>query len=313
MTVPIRPEPNELSRNRAGLSLGIGVIAIGWAAILVRWSGVSGVVSAFYRLAFASLVFLPWWFVARRGQPPASAAAKRAAIIAGVLFAADLALFNSAVMATSAANAVLLGSNAPIIVALGAWLLDGERPSMRFWIGFLIALVGIIAIVGTDVILHPSLGVGDGLAVAGAVCYGAYILYVRRSRAGMDTLTFSAWSTTIGALCLLPVCLLAQQPLTGFSGRSWAALIALALSAQVIGQQLIAHSLGKLPATLTSIVLLGQAPITALIAWPLLDEPIRAGQLFGGTLVLVGIAVVSLTKVAPPAAFQRLRQRRGTS
>lgn len=312
MTVP-ESGTATLSQRRAGVSLTIGVFAIGWAAILVRWTGVSGVVSAFYRLTFAALVLLPWWFVARRGRPPPSAAAKRAAIIAGILFGADLALFNSAVMATSAANAVLLGANSPIIVAFGTWLLYGERPSSRFWIGFLIALVGVIAIVGTDVVLHPSLGVGDGLAVAGAVCYGAYILYVRRSREGMDTLTFSVWSTTVGALCLLPVCLLARQPLTGFSGRSWAALIALAITSQVIGQQFIAHSLGKLPVTLTSIVLLGQAPITAILAWPLLDEPIRAWQLFGGTLVLAGIAVVSLTKVTPHRAFQRLRQRRSTS
>jgi len=281
-----------LSRRRAGLSLALGVFGIAWAAIFVRWSGVSGLVSAFYRLAFASLVFAPWRWASKR-ETRVTPSAKRAAIIAGMLFGADLALFNSAVMATSAANAVLLGGNAPIFVAFGAWLMYGERPSRRFWAGFLVALVGIVAIVGADVVLHPSLGVGDALAVAAAVCYGGYIVYVQRSREGMDTLTFSAWSTAIGALVLLPVCLLTRQPLVGLSGRSWMALIALALVSQVLGQLFVAHALGKLPATLTSIVLLVQAPLTALLAWPFLGERVRAAQLLGGGLVLAGIAIVT--------------------
>jgi drug/metabolite transporter (DMT)-like permease len=129
----------------------------------------------------------------------------------------------------------------------------------------------------------------------------------------MDTLTFSAWSTAVGAGCLFVVCLLSRQSLWGLSVRSWASLIALALTSQVVGQLFIAHALGRLPATLTSIVLLGQAPLTALIAWPLLGERIRPGQLAGGLLVLVGIAIVSLSHVAPRIVFQRLRQGRSTS
>jgi drug/metabolite transporter (DMT)-like permease len=265
-------------------------------------------VSAFYRLAFAALIFVPWRVFAPRRSTTATREAVRAAIIAGVLFAADLAFFNSAVMATSAANAALLGVNAPIFVALGGWVLHRERPTARFWPGFLLALAGMIAIVGTDVLVHPALGVGDLLAVAGAFCYGIYLVYVQRGRAGMDTLSFSAWSTGVGALCLLPVCLLAKQPLVGFSGRSWAALVALALVSQVMGQLLVAHALGKLPATLSSIVLLGQAPLTALLAWPLLGERIRPGQIVGGALVLAGIAVVSLERFAP-----RLTPRRAAA
>lgn len=299
MPTPTSPI-STLSRRRAAASLALGVFGIGWSAILVRWSGVSGLVSAFYRLAFAALIFVPWRVFAPRRTTTATPEAVRAAIIAGILFAADLAFFNSAVMATSAANAALLGVNAPIFVALGAWVLHGERPTVRFWIGFLLALAGMVAIVGTDVLVHPSLGYGDLLAVAGAFCYGIYLVYVQRGRAGMDTLSFSAWSTGVGALCLLPVCLLAKQPLIGLSGRSWGALVALALVSQVMGQLLVAHSMGKLPATLASIVLLAQAPLTAILAWPLLGERIRSGQILGGALVLAGIAVVSVERFAPP-------------
>lgn len=288
------------SRQRAGVSLAIGAFGIAWSAILVRWSGVPGLVSAFYRLAFAAAVFVPWRLVAPRQSTRSTPAALRAAIIAGILFGADLAFFNSAVMMTSAANATLIGVNAPIFVALGAWAMRGERPTTRFWLGFVLSLLGMVSIVGADVVLHPRLGFGDALALAGAACYGLYLLYVQEARTGMDTLTLTAWSTGIGALGLWVVCLFAQQPLLGLGARAWTALIGLALASQVVGQLLVAHALGRLPATLTSIVLLSQAPATALLAWPLLGEPIRAGQVVGGALVLAGILVV--TRARTPAA-----------
>lgn len=285
-----------ISTRRAYLSLSLGVFAIGWSALFVRWAGTTGTVSAFYRLAIAAVVFSSWRMVAKPDTSKQTREARRMAIVAGIFFGIDLALFNSAVMTTSAMNATLLGVNAPIFVAFGTWLMYGDRPSARFWMGFLLAFGGMVAIVGTDVVVHPSLGFGDMLAVGGALFYGLYLLYVQRSRVGMDSLTFSVWASAIGALTLLPVCLLTGQQITGLSAQAWWSLLGLALVPQVIGHWLVAHSMGRLPATSSSIVLLAQAPITALLAWPLLGERPRVGQVIGGALVLVGIMVVNVTR-----------------
>ena len=294
------------AQTRAYAILGLGVFAIGWSALFVRWSGVPGWTSAFWRMTIAQLVFVPWALVANRSgtrtsRPRASKMARRAAVIAGVFFAADLALFNTAVMVSSAANATLLGTNAPIFVALGAWLLYRDRPTRAFWIGFGLAFAGMVAIVGMDFVRHPRLGLGDGLALAGAACYAGYLLYVRRSRAEMDALTFSAVSGVTAVATLLVICLAMGTPLAGYPARSWWALIGLALVTQVVGHLSVAYSLGKLPVSVTSIVLLGQAPITAILAVPLLGEPISALQLAGGALVLGGIYVVSRPAGTPAA------------
>jgi drug/metabolite transporter (DMT)-like permease len=284
--------------------LALGVFAIGWSALFVRWSAVPGWTSAFWRMALAQVVFVPWALAARpAGRGRASRAATLDAVIAGVFFAADLALFNTAVMVSSAANATLLGTNAPIFVALGAWLLYRDRPTRRFWAGFALSFAGMVAIVGMDVVRHPHLGLGDAFAVGGAACYAGYLLYVRRSRQEIDALTFSAISGVAAAVTLLVICVVIGTPLHGYPARSWWALIGLALVTQVVGHLSVAYALGRLPVSRTSIALLGQAPLTAILAVPLLGERLSALQVLGGALVLGGIFVVNrlprVTRVTP--------------
>jgi drug/metabolite transporter (DMT)-like permease len=294
------PASSSPGHRKAYAVLALGVFAIGWSALFVRWSAVPGWTSAFWRMALAQVVFVPWALLARpAGAPRMSRAAVRDAIIAGVFFAADLALFNTAVMVSSAANATLLGTNAPIFVALGAWLLYRDRPTRRFWAGFVLSFVGMIAIVGTDVVRHPHLGLGDAFAVGGAACYAGYLLYVRRSRQGIDALTFSAVSGVAAMATLLLICLVIGTPLHGYPARSWWALVGLALVTQVVGHLSVAYALGRLPVSRTSIALLGQAPLTAILAVPLLGERLSALQIVGGALVLGGIYVVNRVPRVP--------------
>jgi drug/metabolite transporter (DMT)-like permease len=109
----------------------------------------------------------------------------------------------------------------------------------------------------------------------------------------MDALTFSAVSGVTAAITLLVICLVIGTPLHGYPATSWWALIGLALVTQVIGHLSVAYSLGKLPVSVTSVALLGQAPITAILAVPLLGESLSALQILGGGLVLGGIYVVN--------------------
>jgi Predicted permease, DMT superfamily len=293
---------HSITHKAAYVALAVGLLGIGWSAILVRLSGVSGSTSAFYRMAIAQLVFVPWRLVAPSPATRPSRGAVIAAIAAGIAFAVDLALFNTAIMRTSVGNATLLGVNAPIFVALGAWMFFAQRPTVAFWSGFALSFTGMVAIVGTDVIRHPVLGIGDAMAVGGAIAYAVYLLYLQRSRRDMDALSFSAISGVVASVTLLLICLAIGTPLHGFSIDSWAALIALALVTQVIGHMCVAYSLGRIPASVASVVLLGQAPITVVLAVPVLHERVTVAQLVGGVLVLTGIAVVNLRAMRRPRA-----------
>jgi drug/metabolite transporter (DMT)-like permease len=270
-----------------------------WSAILVRWAGIPGSASAFYRVLIAAAVLVPWR-IARGGKAP-DRRAVLFALLGGAFFALDIALFNTAVLRTSVANATLLGNNAPIFVGLATWLLFHKRPPASFWTGLALALAGCALIVATAAFGRGSARTdisGDLLALSCAVFWAAYMLTTERVRAHMDTLTFNTLAIVGSVLTMLVVCLAIDVPLSGYSGRTWAALFGLGLVSQLAAYFALVYALGHLPATLTSVGVLAQVPLTALLAVPALGEPISLTQIAGGVLVLAGIYVVNRPSAA---------------
>jgi drug/metabolite transporter (DMT)-like permease len=70
--------------------------------------------------------------------------------------------------------------------------------------------------------------------------------------------------------------------------------VLLALSSQVLGWMLISVSLPRLPAAITSIVLMLQPMTTVLLGAVLLSEKPSAVQLSGVFVVLAGVAFATL-------------------
>jgi drug/metabolite transporter (DMT)-like permease len=89
-------------------------------------------------------------------------------------------------------------------------------------------------------------------------------------------------------------------PLTGYPAVTYWSLIALALVTQVGGYLCINYALGHLPASIVSPTMLGQPVLTALLAVPLLGEPLILVQIGGGLLVLGGIWLIHQRPAAPP-------------
>ena len=136
--------------------------------------------------------------------------------------------------------------------------------------------------------------IGNLLALGAAMFFAGYMLTTERAREELDTLTFSAISAVGSVVTLLVACLLLHAPLGGFTGRTWAALLGLGLVSQLGSYLALAYALG--PAARHGVVrrvARAQVPLTALLAVPLLGEPITAPQIFGGLLALAGIFVVN--------------------
>jgi drug/metabolite transporter (DMT)-like permease len=281
----------------AYLALASAIFGMAWSALFVRWAGIPAAASAFYRVLIALLILVPWRQI-RGGHTPARRA-MLLAVAGGAFFAFDLLLYNSAVLRTSAATAVLLGNNAPIFVGLASWFIFRKRPRLSFWIGLALALAGCGVIVSWDASQgsagHHGNAVGDLFALSAAVFWAGYMVTTERVRTEMDTLTFNVVAVAASALTLLVICVVIGVPLTGYSAQTWLALLGLALVSQVASYYALVYALGHLPATVTSVSVLSQVPMTALLAAAFLGEPLTFGQIVGGGVVLAGIYVVTKT------------------
>ena len=275
-------------------ALLLGAAAIGFAPIFVRLSELGPTATGFWRLAFA-LPALWLWHVCERTQVPAQPARRRRELsgfaVAGLFFAADLAVWHWSLHLTSVANATLLPNFAPVFVTLAGYLLFGERFSALFIAGMAIAVTGVMILMGESLELGSRHLLGDTLALSTAVFYAGYIVAVGRLRGRHSTAQIMAWSGLVTAAALLPVALLSGESLIAHTARGWLVLAALGLFSHALGQSLIAYALAHLPAAFSSVGLLLQPALAALLAWLLLAEPIGPWQAAGAAVILAGIVL----------------------
>ena len=277
---------------RSYAALAVGVVCLGFSAIFVRWADAPGAVTSFYRMAIA-VVAMAWPFYrraqTRRGLP---GRAIGLAVLGGLFFAADLALWSTGVMISGATNPTLLANTAPLWVGLGALAFFREKLGLRFWAGLLLAMSGAVVILGLDSLQAVSLGTGTLLGLLAGMFYGGYILITQRGRESLDSLTYFWPAAASSAISLLLVSFALRQPLTGYPASTYLNFLALGLITQVLGYLVINYALGFLPASIVSPTLLGQPVVTAILAGPLLGEALSVWQIAGGAAVLIGVYLV---------------------
>jgi len=275
------------------LALAVGILALSFSAMFVRWAEAPGPITGLYRVFLSSLLLTP--IVLKRGfKKDRFVRAKLVfPILAGLFTAGDFALWNTSVSYTTAANATLLGNTAPLWVALGAWILFRERLTRRFWLGLGLALAGATLILGTDFIMHPRLGIGDLMAIGTGMFYGGYFLTTQRSRNNFTPLTHLWLMGLSASFGLLLINFVLGNPITGYSSQTWMVFFGTAIVSQIIGYFSMTYALGHLPASVVSPTMIGQPITTAILAIPLLGEIPNGLQIIGGLVALTGIYIVN--------------------
>lgn len=275
-----------------------GAVGIAFAPIFVRLSELPPTATAFHRLLLALPALWLWKLLEdrrvqakRAPSPPAQRRWNDAALLAGagLFFAGDLALWHWSIRFTSVANATLLANFAPIFVTLAAYLFFAERFSRQFLLGMALAITGAGILMGQSLAFDPEHVAGDALGLATAMFYAAYILAVSRLRARQSTATIMARGGLFTCAALLTVTLLLGETLLPVTPEGWGVLLGLALLSHAGGQSLIAFALARLPAALSSVSLLLQPAVAAVLAWAILAEPLGGWQISGALVILGGI------------------------
>ncbi|MDF3075520.1 MAG: conserved rane protein of unknown function [Alphaproteobacteria bacterium] len=270
----------------------LGAVAIACSPIFVRLSEIGPIATAVHRVLLA----LPALFLLQMATPKATAERTPRTksdwgllALAGFMFAGDLATWHWSIGMTTVANATLLANFAPIFVALFSWLVFKERFTRLFLAGLALAMAGAITLMGASLNVGTETLLGDLVALSCGVFYAGYILSIARLRSHFDTTTVMLWTSLGTFLFLLPLCAIQGESLIAPSLYGWLILVGLALISHAGGQSLIAFALAHLPASFSSVALLTQPVVAAILAVLILGEVPLVWQVVGGVIVLFGI------------------------
>jgi drug/metabolite transporter (DMT)-like permease len=290
------PTPLEQLTARPRAMAVLGALAIAFSAIFVRLAEVSPSTAAVFRCAYAVpiLFFLARAEDRRHGRRPARD--RRLAALAGVFFAIDLVCWHHAIDDVGAGLATVLGNLQVAFVPLIAWMVLGEKPGARILATLPLMLSGIVLISGVlesgaygD---QPVQGVMYGLATG--LAYTGFILLLRAGSGDRGRVAGPLFDATlVGALGAVAIGLVAGDAdlVPSWPAHAW--LATLALTSQVIGWLLIAASLPRLPAALTSILLTVQPVGSVVLGVIIFSERPSGLQLLGVAAILTGLVLAT--------------------
>ncbi|MCF2495001.1 DMT family transporter [Dyadobacter chenhuakuii] len=280
------------------VSLLIGLVSISIFPVLVKWAPVSGITSAFYRMLFGFLFLLPGMLYTRKFNWPAKNL-WIPIVLCGIIFATDIAVWNLSIHYSNATQATLLTNLAPAWVGVGSFFFLNNKPKASFWIGTLIAVAGMVVLIGPAAFFEMRLDKGFALALLSGMLYASYMLISKPILNRLNIGSFMTISMAVSSVFLLIVCLIFGEPLWNFTPAIWAVFAVQGLICQLIGWLAISYAVQKMDAQRVSLSLLSQAVVTGLLAWVFIDEKITWQMILGGVIILTGIAIT----------FQKSRNR----
>ncbi len=282
---------------RVWLLLVFGVVVASFSAILVRYAeDAEPLAISFWRCAAGALIIAPFALPGLKRMDPRSI---KVSIVSGAFLAFHFATWLTSLELTTVASSVLLVSTAPVFVALAARPVFGERLTSSGWLGIAVALAGTAVVSGTD-LGESSVG-GDLLAVCGAIGGAGYVVAGRGARLRVGVLEYAVVTYGVAAFLLLPFCIIAGTPFSGYGEQTWWALAGVIVGPQLFGHTVINQVLSDIDATSVSATVMAEPVIATAAAWVLFSEVPSWPIYPGGAAILIGIYVVSTAQKLPVA------------
>jgi drug/metabolite transporter (DMT)-like permease len=277
----------------------LGAACISSSAIMVTLAHQAPATTALFRCALALPVLVPLALLEQRRRGPRPLRSRLYAGLAGLFLAVDLVLWNHAIADVGAGVATVLGNLQVLFVGALAWILFRERPDRRYLTMLPVVFLGVVLVSGliggTAAGLHPLAGISYGMGTS--VAYAGFLLILRQTAGTGGHVAGQLADATAGAAAgslLLGLAFGGLQLHIPWPSFGW--LLTLALVSQTAGWLLITSSLPKLPAAMSSLLLLLQPAAALVLADIVLGERPTLTQVAGALLVCAGVLAVTWTR-----------------
>jgi drug/metabolite transporter (DMT)-like permease len=238
----------------------------------------------FWRAFFAS-VFLLWFMLQRqglRGTLQLFRAMGWAGVAVGACFALASTCFVVALSHTTVANILLIQAGVPLIAALMAFLLFGERVPLNTWV----AIAAVIS--GVGIMVSESLGgtvspIGDGLAVLIALAFsGATVITRRHAEVQMMP---AVCTGTLMATCVAAV----MTPAFAVSPVDLGLLFMFGAFNLGLGMAFFVTGAPLLPSAIAALIGIAEPVLGPLWVWLIHNEIPSQRTLIGGAVVFFAL------------------------
>ncbi|MDB4103296.1 DMT family transporter [bacterium] len=294
---PVAPAPaatTELSRGL--LAAAVAVTAWGASSVIAKVLPQGALAIAAYRF-MTYFVVISIWRATRRQY--LSWGAFKKSIPGGLLLAADVAFFFTAIKLTTVVNATIIGALQPLILTAYGVRFLGERLRRADMILGLVALAGVVVIVLAGSNSGDANIWGDLAAVGALASWSAYFVFAKRADGVVSPTDYTLAAALIVALANAPLALAFGQSLAWPAWSDWLWLTGMALGAGLLGHNMMNWSIVRIPLWLGSTMTLLVPLVSSAIAWIFLDEPLNPTQIIAMVVALAAIGKLVRAQSAP--------------
>lgn len=273
--------------------MALVVVIYGLGIPLIKLISAPPLVAAAVRSWLLAPLLLGFAFATGR---PISIGTLRRTAVPGCVFGVNLVLVFAALphISVSVLSVILALQPGVVLVLAGPWL--HERTTRWHVAWTVIGLFGVTVVVlgGSSAVQSDVLGIA--LAVGAMLSHTMYYLLNRRMRfsTGMDPVEWMFGVTVFAGLAIAPFALLMSSAadFRQLGGADW-----IYMAFQVVLSGAVAHTLMSwthrfIPASRSSLYLLGMNVVAVVAAWPIHGETVTVLQAVGGATVLGAVAAV---------------------
>jgi drug/metabolite transporter (DMT)-like permease len=285
----------------------VGIMVL-WAANFVVVKSTIPVLSpvgyAFVRFALAGVVLLA---ICRWREGSVGIPRRDIAPLAGLGFlgfGVYQMLWSTALASTSVGNSALLIGATPVFTALVAAGIGVDRLDRVKVLGVAIAFGGVAIVAASHGLTFGSGALGDLLTLGAAVSWAIYVSLGAGVLRRFSPLRATAWTVTFGALALAPIGLwqLAGVDVGQVGPGQLGAIAYSGLLSSALGNVVVFWGISLLgPTRITNLQFLPPA-LAIVFAAIFLGDPILAGQVLGGAIIVAGVMLARRSR-APRLAI----------
>lgn len=201
---------------------------------------------------------------------------------------------------TTATNATLIYTCAPVLILLLEWAFRGRSIAPREIIGIMLALAGVVVIVvkgSLSALLAMQFNAGDLLIAGCALSWALYSVLLKTSRLQeLPTLTLFAAVAFAGAVSLAPFMAL-EASLGGHlptSGAAWISIASIVVFPSILAFSTFQYGIKVVGPSLTGLFMYLMPPYGVVMAIVFLGEEFHGFHIAGFALVMSGLLLATV-------------------